>query len=244
MADRKRPRIGITTPLRGGWAIRQFNRFAVWRCGGQPVLVSPGRPVDIGDLDGLVVGGGDDIGVDLYLDDDSLPDVSASVRIDPERDEMEHQLVKDAIAHGRPVLGICRGAQMLNIALGGTLHQDIYTQYAGAPRLRTPLPRKQVCIEPGSRMHEILMVTRCRVNALHHQSIDRCGRGLAVVARDDHGIVQAVEIADARYIVGVQWHPEFLVFDRGQVRLFQRLVDAGRECRRERARQGRGIGAV
>jgi len=211
-----------------------FNWFALWRTGGKAVRISPDRPVDFETLDGLLVGGGDDISLSLYLDRPEGPELEPEVKIDLERDHLERDLVHAAINAKIPVLGICRGAQMINVAHGGTLHQDIYDTYEGAPKVRTPLPRKRINIDPGSHLHEILATTLCRVNALHHQSVDRPGDGLGVVARDDHGIVQAIEASPARFVIGVQWHPEFLVFDRGQVRLFERLVAAARHRRQER----------
>jgi putative glutamine amidotransferase len=112
---------------------------------------------------------------------------------------------------------------------GGTLHPDIHAVYGDAPRMRTPLPRKTIRIKRDSRLHAILGIDRCRVNALHHQSIDQLGRGLRIVARDEAGIVQAVESPDG-FRLGVQRHPEFLVLDQGQRRLFQALADAAREA--------------
>lgn len=224
----RRPKIGITTQRRGGRAMWWFNRFAVWRVGGRPVRISPDRPVKIGELDGLLIGGGDDISWSLYLQPEEWPELRPEVRIDLERDHLERDLVNAAMARGMPVLGICRGAQMINVARGGTLHADIYSAYEGVPAMRTPLPRKHVRIEAGSRLHELLGTTACRVNALHHQSVDRPGNGLRIAARDDHGIVQAIEAPAEPFLVGVQWHPEFLVFDRGQLRLFDRLVAAAR----------------
>lgn len=228
---RRRPRIGVTTSERGGWLMWYFNWFAIWRSGGRSVRVTAARPVPIEDLDGLVIGGGDDISLSLYFDKAAGPELEPEVRIDLERDHLERDLVIAAIARELPVLGICRGAQMINVARGGTLHQDIYDTYEGAPRLRTPLPRKRVHIEPGSRLHEILGATERLVNALHHQSVNRTGRDLKIVAHDTHGIVQAIEATGPTFMVGVQWHPEFLVFQLGQVRLFKRLVAAARKRR-------------
>ncbi len=231
----RRPRIGITTQRRGGRAMWWFNRFAVWRVGGKPVRISPDRLVPLDTLDGLLVGGGDDISFSLYMPQENWPELRPEVRIDVERDHVERDLVNEAIARHLPVLGICRGAQMINVARGGTLHADIYSAYEGVRAMRTPLPRKRIQIEPGSRLHELLGTMTCRVNALHHQSVDELGQGMRVAARDEYGIIQAIEAPGEPFLLGVQWHPEFLVFDRGQVRLFERLVAAARNRNRSKS---------
>ena len=133
-----------------------------------------------------------------------------------------------------PVLGICRGAQMINVSRGGSLHRDIRQVYDGVGRRRTPLPQMTVMIESDSRLAALLGRTKARVNALHSQSVDRIGRGLKVVARDRQGIVQGLEAVGPDFLFGVQWHPEFLVFDRGQQRLFSRLVERARDHAAER----------
>ena len=132
---------------------------------------------------------------------------------------------------------------MINVALGGTLHTDIYEVYVQAPKMRTVLPKKTVSIVRGSRLDRILSCNPCRVNALHHQSVDRLGRGLAVVAQDESGIVQAIEGERARFLVGVQWHPELLVWKRPQQRLFAALAKAARESRAAFATEHRPVGS-
>jgi putative glutamine amidotransferase len=183
------------------------------------VPLSADRRCGLDGLDGLVIGGGDDIAPTLYG-----AQIEPAVKIDPERDALELAALDWAERVGRPVLGICRGAQMINVHRCGSLHTDIYRVYVEAPRLRTVLPRKTVSIVDGTRLRAVLGTPSCRVNALHHQSVDRAGQGVGVAARDGHGIVQAVEVAGKGFWLGVQWHPEFLVLDRGQQRLFRALA--------------------
>jgi len=165
-----KPLIGVTTSRRGGWRSYLMHRLALARVGARSVRLVPGEPLPEEPLQGLVIGGGDDIGAEIY-GGKVLPDV----RIDPERDKMELSLLKAALPRQLPILGICRGSQMLNVALGGTLHTDIYEVYVQAPKMRTVLPKKRVVIEADSRLDRILRCNPCLVNALHHQSVDRLG---------------------------------------------------------------------
>jgi putative glutamine amidotransferase len=203
-----------------------MHRWALYRVGARSVRLIAGKPMPAEPLQGLIIGGGDDIGAEIY-GGTVLPDV----RIDPERDQLELRLLREALPTGLPVLGICRGSQMINVALGGSLHTDIHQVYEMAPRMRTVLPKKTVSIVHGSRLDRILCCNPCRVNALHHQSVDRLGRGLKVVAQDESGVVQAIESESAPYLIGVQWHPELLVWKAPHQRLFSSLVAAAEEAR-------------
>ena len=219
-----RPLIGVTTSRRGGWRSFVFHKLALARTGARAIRLMAGEPLPAKGLDGLIIGGGDDIGAEIY-GGTVLPDV----RIDPERDKLELKLLDEALERAVPVLGICRGSQIINVALGGTLHTDIYEVYMQAPRMRTVLASKTIRMEPGSKLDRIVRCNPCRVNALHHQSVDRVGRGLKVVAHDEAGVVQAIE-GEGQFLIGVQWHPELLVFSRPQQRLFEALAEAAREA--------------
>jgi putative glutamine amidotransferase len=221
-----RPLIGVTTSRRGGWRSYLMHKLALYRAGARSVHLTPGDVLPREPLQGLIIGGGDDIGAEIY-GGKVLPDV----RIDPERDKLELALLRAALPAQVPVLGICRGSQMINVALGGTLHTDIYEVYVQAPKMRTVLPKKRVSIIAGTRLDQILLCNPCQVNALHHQSVDKLGQGLKIAAEDQSGIVQAVESETAPFLLGVQWHPELLVWKSPQQRLFAALAEAARRTK-------------
>ena len=149
----------------------------------------------------------------------------------PARDELELSLLNRFIPQNTPVLGICRGAQLINVHLGGTLDPDIYTTHEGLERRRTVLPRKTVDIVGGSQLYQLLGVTWCRVNSLHHQAVNQAGKDIKIVARDRDGLVQGIESEAHDFLIGVQWHPEWLIFNRPQQRLISALVAAAKQGR-------------
>lgn len=200
-----------------------FNRIALWRAGARSRRLCAGQPLSLGNVQGFVIGGGDDIDATLYGGK-----IEPAIRIDRERDALELELLRYAADRQLPVLGICRGAQMINVFLGGVLHESIYAAYPDLPRLHSPLPSKNIEVAPDSSLFALLKNQRERVNALHHQSISVLGAGLKVVARDQFGIVQAIERPGCPFLMGVQWHPEYLVFNQSQQRLFAGLVEAAR----------------
>jgi len=140
------------------------------------------------------------------------------------RDELELSLLDKAVQRGIPVLGICRGAQLINVHLGGTLHQDIDTFYREIPKINTIWPEKKVTIKEGSRLEAAMGVSAAWVNALHHQAVNHVGQSLDVVAREESGIVQAIEDSGRPYLIGVQWHPEYMPQIPMQRALFRQLV--------------------
>lgn len=144
--------------------------------------------------------------------------------VDRERDDFEQQCLERALRERLPVLGICRGAQFLNIHFGGTLIDDLSSFYGEVDHSSTLLPKTRVEIEPRSYLASILGVTKIGVNSLHKQAVDQLGQGIRVTARSSSGVVQAVELESMAQVMGVQWHPEYLPVSRLQQRLFQALV--------------------
>jgi putative glutamine amidotransferase len=212
----------------------------------------PSKPVPE-DLDGLVVGGGTDIDPKLYGREPTvapshrlerrqdrmgllrrlaalprrmfkLVTRTGALTVDRPRDHLELTLLAESFAQRRPVLGICRGSQLINVFFGGDLHQDLWAADLAPSRYDTILPRRPVQIAESSRLLDQLGTASLRVNSLHNQAVRNLGDGLRVAARDHDGIVQAVEHRRRPFFLGVQWHPEYLPQLRSQSRLFRGLV--------------------
>ena len=215
------PVIGITGPRSGARGPISCIALAISLAGGRPVRLRPGDPVSHGRFQAVVISGGHDVDPVLYADE---PQVQP--RYDQERDAFESEVICNALVFGQPLLGICRGAQLLNVMRGGSLIQDLNPYRQKTSRRRTLLPLKTVAISSTSLLRYRLDTEVCRVNSLHNQAIDRVGQGMQVNCRDLDGIVQGIEDPDQPYLLGVQWHPEFLLYQARQRRLFDQLVSA------------------
>lgn len=224
-----RPVIAVTTSNRTGWRVFPLINLNLWITGGRGVRWGVGRVVDLDHVDGLIIGGGDDIGPELYGGK-----LGISAKLDPERDELERCLAEAALDRNIPVLGICRGSQMLNVALGGTLDQDAWTTYGTNRKITTILPKREVCVESETHLSLISGEKPMKVNALHSQAVDRLGDGLRISARDTGGMVQAIERVRDPFALGVQWHPEHLFYAHRQRAIFRALVTAARAYRMDR----------
>jgi putative glutamine amidotransferase len=213
----RRPVIGVTAGLSehsSEWfALRDDYVRAVEKAGALPLLLAPGPLENVPDLlariDGLVLSGGADVDPAHYGEEphETVDEVS------PQRDAFELALSREALARDLPILAICRGHQVLNVATGGTLIQDIPSQVGGAldhdPHTERWQPAHDVRILPGTRLREILGRDRVAVNSIHHQSIKAPGQGLVVSASavgDD--VIEGIEAPGRRFVLGVQWHPE------------------------------------
>jgi putative glutamine amidotransferase len=177
----------------------------------RPTAGGPGLDAYVGDLDGLLLEGGSDVCPRTYGEEPLRPQWDG----DEPRDRYEIDLIHAFHAAGKPALGICRGIQILNVAFGGTLHQDIATQVPDSFDHRNwdlyDANRHQVELLAGGRLADIYGTSGVvTVNSVHHQAVDRLADGFAVEAVSvTDGIIEAVRLADDRFVAGVQWHPEF-----------------------------------
>ena len=223
-----KPRIGVSGPDRKGFLAWRFAAFALWLQGAKAIRITPSNRDPKLPLDGLILGGGSDLDPELY----DYPAHHTNTVIDQERDVMELDLLGQATQAGLPVLGICRGAQLINIFFGGTLYKNVYEAFPGIHHKNSPFPVRHALIRTSSRLSHIMGRDRSWINSLHLQAVDRLGADLSVAAQDENGIVQGIEHTKAAFIIGVQWHPEYLSYLRGHRRLFAALADAARDFRK------------
>jgi putative glutamine amidotransferase len=135
-------------------------------------------------------------------------------------------MISEAIERKLPILGICRGAQLLNVHHGGTLFQNLQEFYQEIPKIKTILPKKEITILPSSILGQTIKKKNSRVNALHRQAINKLGHRLTVVATEKTGVIQAIERQSYPFLLGVQWHPEYLPQHQSQRAIFKALVKA------------------
>ena len=204
-------------------------------------VVTPLSPYSGKPFDGLVLGGGVDVDPSRY-GKDRLD--NGTVEVDPERDALDFDLFAHARRLGTPILGICRGLQVVNVALGGTLVQDIPAQRpASGPHDFPQQPRARrdhsVAVTPGTRLESIVEAREIEVNSRHHQAIEQVAEGLSVSAVAPDGVPEAVEARGAEWFVAVQWHPENLAGDPPSERLFADFARAARQ--RSEFPEARGV---
>jgi putative glutamine amidotransferase len=219
----------------GAYALPEPYVGAMREAGARTVLLPPAQPVPAGELlapfDGLLLAGGGDIEPARY----GFGDHPAQYGLDPDRDELELELARAAVRLETPTLGICRGAQLLNVAFGGTLVQHL-PDADGLIEHRSEA--KQVMhglrLEPGSRLAEALGQVEAEGLSHHHQGLDRLGEGFRPVAWAPDGLVEGIE-RERGWIVGVLWHPESTALaDPAQLRLLRAFVE-------EASRRGQGF---
>jgi putative glutamine amidotransferase len=235
------PIIGITTyndlNLQGYPAVILLKAYenAIIKARGIPVLIPSGLPDDawrelFEKLDGIMFTGGGDISITNY---DGI-DHPSITNVDTERDHLEIMLMNEAIRKEKPFFGICRGFQLLNVCLGGTLYTHIPAQKTDSIKhdYYPDYPRKflahKVEISSGSRLSTILGREEADVNSLHHQGVNSVPEELNIVALAPDGLVEAVELPGHKFGMAVQWHPEWLTDIGSMQNLFSALIQAAR----------------
>ena len=247
MSSSRRPTIGITTQslqaidgipaaLPASVVMNQRYYEAVAAAGAAPVLI----PL-LDDIDalratyeacaGIMIPGGVDMDPGTYGE---APHERLG-RVDPARDRVELQLTRWAIEDRKPLLGLCRGLQVINVAAGGTLYQDLDAQLEGAIRhdyfptfgFDRDYVSHDVAVAPASRLRSLVAIDQLPVNSMHHQGVKRLGAGLVACAHAADGLIEAVESVNGHWMVGVQWHPEVFEADDPHTReLFRGFVRA------------------
>jgi putative glutamine amidotransferase len=240
---------GIPEGLPHSWVMNERYFRALTAVGALPFMV----PLLDGDaatlrglyeqLDGVFIAGGVDVDPASYGEEKT----PLCGHTDPARDYVELLFARWALEEGKPVFGICRGLQVMNVARGGTLYQDCAAQIDGAIKhdyfptagyARDHLAH-DVRVVPGSRLHAAFDAEAAPVNSMHHQGVKTLGDGLVATAFAPDGLIEALEAEDERFEVGVQWHPEMLIEkDPGTHRLFEAFAAAARAWRVERSYAG------
>ncbi|TWT06799.1 gamma-glutamyl-gamma-aminobutyrate hydrolase family protein [Planococcus sp. CPCC 101016] len=235
-----KPIIGLTASLELGrdeYGIELADTEAILAAGGLPVMVPHLMDeADINELaehiDGLFLAGGYDIDPTLF-DEEPLPNLGVII---PSRDAFELALAKKMLALEKPILGVCRGAQILNIAVGGDMYQDITTQVKEdllqhqqkAPKFHGS---HFVDVAKASLLHRLTGQQRLKVNSRHHQANRRVPQPFIVSGVSSDGIVEAIESAQHHFVLGVQWHPENMARagDSASLAIFNGFIEASRK---------------
>lgn len=206
---------------------------AIEKAGGVPIVVPVNTnkeniKAQVSAMDGIIISGGDDVNPNLYKEEP----VRELGYINPIIDEFDIEVIKVALEMNKPILGICRGLQVLNVALGGSLYQDL--KYIKGSHIKhnqetkTYLGTHYIDIKENSILKEIIK-EKVLVNSYHHQSVKTLGNNLKVIAYSNDGIIEAVQKENEKFVLGVQWHPELMVdYSEYMLNLFKRFVY---ECR-------------
>ncbi len=225
-AHKTRPNIGIT---RNESQKISVSYMALWLAirlaGGRPRILS--RHEHDVPVHGLILGGGTDIYPELYQ---QLP--KENYQYDRARDARELKWLKYADHAKIPVIAICRGAQLLNVFNGGTLHMHVSDAYKDTDYPRTMLGqlffRKMIRIKEHSLLYKLFEKSMLSVNSIHKQAIDIVGKGLVATAHEKNGVIQCIERLDHPFYIGVQFHPELLIYKRSYRKFFRKFVAAVR----------------
>ncbi|MEW6215412.1 MAG: type 1 glutamine amidotransferase [Nitrospirota bacterium] len=250
------PIIGITTDIEGEHLrLKHYYSDAIIMAGGVPILIPPsGNPVSYAErIGGLLISGGDDLDP-FYYNEAMMPQVKPVSR---QRSDFEISLLKEVVNRQKPVIGICYGMQLINVAFGGTLYQDIYPVKKKSPPFRQSRKHilrvgfktqpklsnggySQMPVEINHRKdYHMIVIADNRflkkgeftVNSTHHQVVKELGVGLKAFAYSTDNLIEAFYMEDYPFLVGVQWHPERLIYDSLSIDLFNSFIEASRESK-------------
>jgi len=240
---------GIPEGLPHSWVMNHRYFLALTSVGAVPWMV-PLLADDVDtlraiyeNLDGVFIAGGVDVDPSSYGDERH----ESCGRTDLPRDAVEMMFTRWALDEGKPLLGVCRGMQVMNVVRGGTLYQDCTEQYEGSIKhdyfpnagFARDFLAHDITVAAGSRLHASFGQSRVMINSMHHQGIKKLGDGLIPTAYSSDGLIEAVETGNGAFAVGVQWHPEMLIDqDAGTRSLFTAFIDAAREARDRRSVAG------
>lgn len=205
--------------------------YAVEKAGGVPVLIPQCSQFQVMNpllemLDGVLISGGHDVGPEHY----GAFTKGYCGTVIPMRDQQDLELAQYCLQKKKPVLGICRGIQILNVATGGTLYQDLEKEGGYEHHFGDKYPRNvawhTVSLLPDSRLAAIYGKEEIKVNSFHHQAVRASVEGSRVVGVSSDGVSEAIEIADHPFAIGVQWHPEMMYDSEEQLKLIRAFVDA------------------
>lgn len=218
MADK--PRVAVTGTARH-WSPSWWCTWLILKLlGAIPFRVSVKHSCDPDGIDAVIIGGGDDISPSEY----NQP-AESDGEYDPKRDALEIEWIRWALQHKKPLLGICRGSQLIHVVLGGELNQNIRELRRLTYNRPGLLPTKQVFLEVDSLISTVCKKRKLRVNSLHSQIVSRTGAGLVATGWDLDHFIQASESDElSSPILGVQWHPEYMFYVPSQIRIFRWLI--------------------
>lgn len=230
-----KPIIGVTASLREGTVTLENDVLdSILMAGGIPYILPYTNDVSvikeiINHIDGLLLSGGVDIDPTLF-GEEPIPNLG---EIMPERDTLEILLIEKALEVNLPILAICRGVQILNIAAGGNMYQDLYSQKGNLLQHAQRAPRTHlshfVRTNEGSLLQAISHCTEFKVNSFHHQAVKDPAQGFMISAISSDGVVEAIESVKHFFVLGVQWHPEHVTkFDEVSKQIFSSFIDASK----------------
>ena len=227
--------IGITCKSsKKKYYLPKFYVSAILESGGTPLLLPDFKASEhiehlINLIDGLLLAGGGDIHPKFY---NEAPQAKLK-RVNPSRDEYEFELLRKFAKTGKPILGICRGIQVINVAFGGNLYQDIenLTKIKHWQEEPDNSPSHDILIKENTLLHQILGTTHLKVNSFHHQAIKNIAHGFLVSAYAPDNIVEAIEYPDHKFFLGIQCHPECMHRQGNFRKIFDRFVEACRCCK-------------